>query len=402
MVRPPASSRVRATVAALTAALACAALPARIAAEEPALLALVHARLVDGTGAAPLADAVVVLRGDRIAAAGPADAVAVPAGARVVDLQGATLLPGLVNAHVHAGYDAEQLRRWAQAGVTTVRDLSARDPVDFRARTDALNADPRGATVIAATPILTVTDGYGYAHADTAEAMRSLVEAYVDRGADVVKTALEAEQGVQRFEVPAREVFDAVVETAHARGKRVSVHVTRAWFLAWAVEAGADDVAHMVMDPVDDAVIARMVAKGIAWVPTLELWRCAIAKHGLSRTGPAIAQNLARFHRAGGVVAMGTDFQGYPCDWERDLPIAELLAMQEAGLPPMDVIVAATRNAARVSDREPELGTIAPGKRADVLAVRGDPLLDLRALLAPVLVVHRGVVIRDERGGAQP
>lgn len=392
-------------VAALLAlAMAATSRPARAAAaEEPApVLALVHARLLDGTGAAPLADAVVVIRGERIEAAGPAAAVTVPSGARVVDLEGATLLPGLVNAHVHVAYDAEQLRRFARAGVTTVRDLSARDPVNFRARTDALNADPRNATVIAATPILTVTDGYGWAYADTPEAMRSLVDAYVERGADVVKTALEAEQGRRSFEVPTREVFDAVVETAHARGKKVSVHVTREWFLRWAVDAGADDVDHMVMDPVDDALIAKMVAKGVAWVPTLELWKCAIAKHGLSRAGPVITQNLARFHRAGGVVAMGTDFRGYACAWEGDLPITELLAMQEAGLSPMDVIVASTRNAARVSDREKDLGTVAAGKRADLLVVRGDPLQDLRALLAPVLVVHRGVVIRDERAPGAP
>jgi len=386
--------------AALSAfALAAALLaPDRAAAEGPApALALVHARLVDGTGATPVPDAVIVIRGEGIEAVGPAGAVSVPADARVLDLRGATLLPGLVNAHAHAGHDAEQLRRFAQAGVTTIRDLSPRELVNFRARADALNADPRNATVIAATPVLTVTGGYGYAHADTPEAMRSLVEAYLDRGADLVKTSLELDMAGRSWELPELEITAALVEAAHARGKKVSMHVSRSYLLGRAIDQGADDIAHMAVDPVPDALIAKMVERRIPWVPTLEIWKRLTDKYPFSWYRPAV-ENLRRFHRAGGVVAMGTDFAGTDrCDFDRGLPITELLAMQEAGLSPMEVIVASTRNAARVSDREKDLGTIAPGKRADLLAVRDDPLQDLRALSAPLLVVHRGVVIRDER-----
>ena len=384
--------------------LALAALLARRVLGEDAgpVLALVHARLVDGTGAAPIPDATVLVRGDRIAKAGPADRIRVPRGARVVDLAGATLLPGLVNAHVHVAYDADRLRAFAAAGVTTVRDLSARDADGFRARTDTLNADPHNAFVIAATPILTVSGGYGHSYADTPEEMRALVDRYVARGADVVKTSLEMDLQGRSWELPAPEITAALVEAAHARGKKVSVHVSRSYLLALAVEAGVDDVAHMAVTPAEDALLAKMVARGIAWVPTLELWRCVSRQHHLPWDGAA-AENLGRFHRAGGVVAMGTDFQGYDhCDWDGALPLTELLAMQEAGLSPMDVLVASTRNAARVVGREEDLGTIAAGKQADLLAVRGDPLQDLRALAAPVLVVHRGVVIGGEQGGAEP
>jgi imidazolonepropionase-like amidohydrolase len=392
----------RLAFAALPCLALAALLPASAGAEDPPpVLALVGARLLDGTGAAPVSDAVVLVRGGRVQAVGPAAQVRVPEGARRIDLHGATLLPGLVNAHVHVGYDAEQLRRFARAGVTTVRDLSARDPVSFRARTDALNADPRNATVIAATPILTVSDGYGHAYADTPEAMRALVAAYADRGADLVKTSLEMDLQGRQWELPAPEISAALVETAHARGKKVSVHVTRSFLLERAVELGVDDVAHGVVNPVDDTLLAKLVARGIAWEPTLELWKCVNAKYG-NGWDKAAAENLGRFHRAGGVVAMGSDFAGYDCEWDRDLPLAELLAMQAAGLSPMEVIVASTRNAARVSDREKDLGTIAAGKQADLLAVRGDPLQDLRALAAPVLVVHRGVVIREEGGGGEP
>jgi imidazolonepropionase-like amidohydrolase len=396
--RPP---YLAAAVLALAALFApCAG--ARADTPAPAPLALVHARLVDGTGAAPVPDATVIVQGERIAAVGPAAAVAVPAGARVLDLQGATLLPGLVNAHVHIAYDAEQLQAWAQAGVTTVRDLSARDPVNFRARVDALNADPHHATIIAATPILTVTGGYGHAHADSPEAMSTLVAAYLDRGADLVKTSLETYEQGREWDVVTPEILHALVETAHARGKKVSVHVSSPTFLDLALAEGVDDFAHMIVTaPLTDEQVNKIVARKIAWVPTLELWKCVSARY--RKTFAEVgAQNLLRFQRAGGVVAMGTDFAGYNCDFDRGLPYTELLAMQEAGLTTMEVIVAATRNAARVSDREKELGTIAAGKRADLLAVKGDPLADLRALGAPVLVVHRGVVIRDERGKEKP
>ncbi len=376
----------------------CAAARAAPADETP--VALVHARLVDGTGAAPLADAVVVVRGDRIVAAGPPGAVQVPAGARVLDLSGATLLPGLVNAHVHAAYDAEQLRAWARAGVTTVRDEGPFDRGGFLARRDDLEADPRNATIVAATPILTVPGGYGRAHADSPAAMRALVRDYVARGVDVVKTSLEDDLQGRTWALPSREVLDALVRTAHALGRRVSVHLSHARLVAWAVEAGADDLAHMAVERVDDPVLARAVSRGVVWVSTLELWRCVDAKHGLAWTAVAL-DNLARFHRAGGAVALGTDFAGYGCDFDRGLPLTELLALREAGLSTMDVLVAATRNAARACGREAELGTVAAGKRADLLAVRGDPLRDLRALAEPVVVLHRGVIIRDERPDAK-
>jgi imidazolonepropionase-like amidohydrolase len=387
---------LRRTLRGLAAILVLTSGSASRAAPDGEALALVHARLVDGTGTGPVPDAVVVIRGDRVIGAGAAGAVEVPAGARVVDLGGATLLPGLVNAHVHAAYDAEQLRTWARAGVTTVRDEGPFDPTGFLARRDALGADPRNATIVAATPIITVSGGYGWAHADSPEAMRTLVHAYADRGVDLVKTALEEQLQGRSWTLPTREEVSALVAAAHGRGRRVSIHVSRAAMAEWALEAGADDLAHMVVDRVDDPLLGRIAARGVIWVPTLELWRCVDAKHHLT-WAPVALDNLARFHRAGGTIALGTDFAGYACDFDRGLPITELLAMQEAGLSPMEVLVAATRSGARACGREAELGTIAAGKRADLVAVRGDPLRDLHALAEPLLVVHRGVIIRDDR-----
>jgi imidazolonepropionase-like amidohydrolase len=230
--------------------------------------------------------------------------------------------------------------------------------------------------------------------------MRSLVREYAGRGVDVVKTSLEDDLQGRTWTVPSHAEVDALVQEAHALGRRVSVHLSHARMVGWAVEAGADDLAHMAVEPVEEAVLSRAASRGVVWVPTLELWRCVDARHGL-RWAPVAQDNLARFHRAGGAVALGTDFAGYTCDFDRGLPLTELLAMQQAGLSAMDVLVAATRNAARACGREADLGTVAAGKRADLLVVRADPLRDLHALSEPLLVLHNGVVIRDERPDAK-
>jgi len=136
-------------------------------------------------------------------------------------------------------------------------------------------------------------------------------------------------------------------------------------------------------DRVPDAVLRRMVQAGVVWVPTLE----ALHGHG--------ADNLARFVAAGGQVALGTD-AGYLAGLEIGLPMDEMILMQEAGMTPMQIILSATRNAAHVCRLDHELGTLETGKLADVLVVDGDPLEDLQALTQVRLVIHEGVIIRQE------
>ena len=126
-----------------------------------------------------------------------------------------------------------------------------------------------------------------------------------------------------------------------------------------------------------------MVKAGVYWVPTLE------ALHGEGR------ENLNRFVQAGGQVALGTD-AGYLAGLEIDMPMDEFALMQEAGMTPMEILLSATRNASRVCRLERELGTLEPGKLADVLVVEGDPLHDMRALGDVRLVIHGGVIIRGE------
>ena len=348
-------------------------------------IALVGATLIDGTGADPLPDAALVIQDCRIAAAGPHAEVAIPGDAQVIELDGATILPGFVNAHVHDVYTQRNLRTWAQAGITTVRDLGA--PLGYRyfETRDRLATDPANARIVSVGPLVTVPEGYpivpnGFPSlaVTSAEDARQQIARLIDEGAEVIKMAFSGSPPTLSPEESA-----AIVQTAHERDIPVTAHATNPRELQRALDAGVDDVAHISGDPVSDRTIRRMVSANVYWVPTLE------ALHGEG------GDNLRRFVEAGGQVALGTD-AGYLAGLEIGMPLDEIALMEEAGMTPMQVIVAATRNGAHVCRLERQLGTLEIGKLADVLVVDGDPLQDLETLANVRLVIHGGVIIRQE------
>jgi imidazolonepropionase-like amidohydrolase len=350
-------------------------------------IALVGGTLIDGTGADPLPNGALVIQGCRIAAVGPRAEVAIPADAQVIELDEATVLPGLINAHVHAAYSARNLRAWAQAGVTTVRDLGAPVGNPYFETRDRLAADPANARVVSAGPIVTVPGGYPIVPNDfpslavtSPEDARQQIARLIDEGADVIKIAFSSSPPTLSPEEAA-----VIVQTAHERGIPVTAHATNPRELQRALDAGVDDVAHISGDEVSSRTIRRMVEAGVYWVPTLE------ALHGEG------GDNLLRFVEAGGQVALGTD-AGYLPGLEIGTPLDELALMAEAGMTPMQIIVAATRSAAHVCRLERHLGTLEVGKLADVLVVAGDPLRDLGALADVRLVIHGGVIISQESG----
>ena len=363
----------------------------------PSALALVNGTLVDGTGAPPVADAVVVTSGDRIVAAGPRAAVTVPAGARVLDVRGATVLPGFINAHVHEAFDAGRLQAWAQAGVTTVRDMEIlttgpgvlESMMTLRRTTLAAPGNTR---LLSVGYMITVPGGYGRTYVTSPDEARRRVLEQVDLGIDVVKFSLETGYaGVTNLPLLSPQEVTAIVAAAHERGRRVTAHVTQARFLQEIVEAGADEAAHMPYDALPDELIRHMVDDGFVVVPTLTVLEAYGALAGASR-------NLGRLVAAGGQVALGNDYTSVPQNgfdhFELGMPMHEMTRMRDAGMTPMQIVVAATRTAARTCGRENDLGVLAAGKIADVLVVDGDPLADLSALARPRFVVHDGVVIR--------
>lgn len=362
-------------------------------------LVLAGGRLIDGTGAEPVEDAAIVIRGSRIAYAGPAAEIEFPTGAEVLDVSGLTVLPGFINAHVHRGTDPSNLEVWAWQGVTTVRDLGATAETLRRFR-HLHPPTPERARLVAAGPLITVPGGYpsvpfGSSTAApilSAEDARRLAEDLLDGGADLLKLALETGTVFGR-DIPVMSPAEAsmLVRVAHGRGTVASAHITSVVDVRLALEAGVDDLAHMAVDrAVPDGLLRRIVGQKVLWVPTLELWQCA------GQTSMAV-DNLRRFKAAGGEVALGTDFEGYSCRWELGMPMTEIGLMERAGMTPMEIVVAGTRNAARACGLDRDLGTLEIGKVADLLVVRGDPLSRLDALRDVRTVIHDGVVIRDGR-----
>lgn len=364
----------------------------------PLYRTLVGGRMIDGTGAEPVEDAVLVISGGRILAAGPRDTIEIPILSEVLDVNGMTVLPGFFNAHVHRGLSTANLEAWARDGVTTVRDLGSNEH-SLTIFLDAFPPEPHRARLVAAGPLITVPGGYpivpfGGSWNTTVTSInnaRETGERLLDGGADLLKLALET--GTMFGQpIPVMSLGEAsmLVRVAHGRDTVVSAHITSTVDLDLALDAGVDDLAHMAVDRLlTTAEIRRIVDDDVAWVPTLELWLCT------GRRTMAVA-NLGRFVAGDGIVALGTDYEGYTCDWDLGMPMAEIHLMAEAGMTPMQIIIAATLNAARVSNLEEDLGTLEQGKIADVVVVDGDPLTDLDALQEVRLVIHEGTVIRNE------
>ncbi len=366
----------------LNTAVSCASQPKYA---EP--IALVDCTLIDGTGAAPIPDAMVLIRDGRIQAAGPRAAPA--PGYTVVSLHGAYLLPGFINAHVHSYYNKANFKRWLAAGVTTVRDVGYSDTPDLISMRDEINRDPLNARLISATPMITHAGGYGTVGITGAEAARAAVRKYADMGVDLVKIAIEDDLQGRTWPMMSAEEIKAAVAQAHALGKKVSAHISHVRNLQLAMDAGADDLAHMAVEPLPEETAEAIAANGISWVPTLELWKGVSERHALDWDEIAV-RNTGVFFRAGGKIALGTDFNGYSIPFDPGFPITEARLLMQAGLSPMEVIVAGTRNAAEVCGRGADLGTVEKGKIADLLAVKRNPLEDISALTETVQVFREG------------
>ena len=244
------------------------------AAPQAGVRAFTGMTLIDGTGAAPVANAVLVVRGQRIVSAGPATTARIPEGSERVDLSGRVVIPGLVNAHGHVGstvglsnapegYNEENLRRqvslYARYGVTTVVSLGDDREAGFRLRDDNDNAALNRSRLYVAGPVIT---------AKTPEEARAAVDAAADLKPDWIKIRVDDNLGATEKMRP--EVYRAVITRAHERKLRVAAHI---FYLADAkdlLRAGADYLAHSVRDAeVDDELIGLMKARNVCLCPTL-------------------------------------------------------------------------------------------------------------------------------------
>ena len=204
-------------------------------------LALVNGTLIDGRGGEPIPDAVILIDGERIVAVG-VDVDIIPVDTPTIDVAGATILPGLINTHVHQAFDKIKLAAWAQAGVTTVRDLgNPGDPTDLFSFRDEASQDPLYARLIVVGPMLSTLGGYGGGFVTSPENARQIVNMLIDAGANLIKVAIEDDLQGRTWTIIPEQELAAIVDAAHTEGVVVSAHVSRSKHVDMALDAGIDD-----------------------------------------------------------------------------------------------------------------------------------------------------------------
>lgn len=413
----------------------------------PRDVALVGGTLIDGTDAPPLEDACVLIRGRDILALGPRSSVGIPDGTSVYDTRRQTILPGLIDAHVHlrsfAGRERSDLHMWSQAtfreeqvlhaaanarraleaGFTTVRDAAGgRAEIAVKHITDQQLLD--GARVIVAG-FVGMTGGHGdlfsppaveerpHPTADGADECRKAVRAHARDGVDWIKIctsggvlSLGDESEWRNYTLEETQV---IVDEAHALGKRVAAHAHTRAGIRQALDAHVDSIEHG--SALDEGLIHRLVESGTWLCPTLAVTEY-IHAHGPERGVPAasLAKNevvrtsrldsIRAAHAAGVRLFLGTDSSSVlPFGlhaWELEL-LESLI-----GVSPKRALQIATRDAAQAIGLGDRCGVLQPGHWADVLVVDGDPLADLRILQSAEqlravfrdgrLLVNRGLI----------
>jgi imidazolonepropionase-like amidohydrolase len=410
--------------------------------------------LIDGNGGKPVKDSVIAVQGRRIKQVGTRDSVKIPRNATVIDAGRCTLMPGMMDLHIHTSmfncmtfhnhrvaqfeimphlqqmYALFHAQLCFDMGFTTLRDLGMNSnrgllTNELCAVRDAIDAGimegPRmligGFTTITGSHLDLIQPRamprFGFNTADGPWELRKLARTNLLAGCDVIKTCASGGGGTDKEEPDIRnmtqEELDAIVDEAHAFHKTAAVHCFTTQAQRMALKAGADTIEHMVFN--DDETIDLIAEAGTPVTPTLshrtdhaiQLRR----EHGTAEfvlrkmkfLQPYCFETFQKMYKAGVRIAMGTDM-GFEPDMGSNG--AELEIYVQLGMKPMDAILTATRNAAEAIKRGNDLGTLEAGKLADIVAVDGDPLKDIACLQKKEkiqLVMKEGRVHADRRPG---
>ena len=400
------------------------------------IIAIEAERMIDGRGGAPVENAVVVVEGERITAAGPAAQIKVPEGAKRMALGARTLLPGLIDAHVHlkgwrssnpndiiitphplaALRAAADCRRLLHAGFTTVRDCGGclgpnlRDAIASReipgprilTAYRGLSQTGRVEKVTWAVDIRPLRQ-----EVDGVDECRRVVREHIGLGADLIKVSITgrvyAPQSDPNQTAYTLDEIRAIVDEAHRMGRRVAAHAQATQGIKNGILAGVDSIEHGIY--LDAEACQWMRERNTALVPTLAyFYRIATLGEGLGSPAYAVrkAKEVVEAHmksfalamRMGLRIGMGTDFEGSPLFPHGENGM-EVELMVQGGMPAGDVIVAATATNAGILGIDKKVGTIEAGKLADLIAVPGNPLKDISALRRVEFVMQGGRVDRS-------
>lgn len=373
------------------------------------------ARLISGQGVPPVDDAVFVVEGGRFVQVGAAGEVEVPEGAARVDLSGKTVIPALVNAHVHLSTDAEeraeQLRHMAYYGAGTVVALG-HDEGDAPFAMQGVSVEDGARSLTAGRGITTPEPGRSEVPywVTTPEAARMAVRESAERGVDIIKIWVDSRGG--QYERMSPELYQAVIEEAHAHDLKVTAHIFRLEDAKGLLEAGIDAFAHSIRDQVVDDELVELwldrpgmvlvpnlpgpgVPVDLSWIETVpaeELAEMEAAQEERPQAQESFAiqaRNLARLDEAGVAIAFGTDGS---TPWAVHL---EMEDMVRAGMTPAEVLTAATSTSAALMGLG-NVGTIAPAMSADFVVLDADPLEDITNTRRIDAVYLRGQAIDRE------
>jgi len=409
----------------------------------PAVIVIKAGTLIDGTASAPRSNQLIFIRGQRVEKVVAAAGVSIPTDAKIVDLSAATVLPGLVDSHTHiflwgeepdkGGYDANILmagislraaratvaaRRALEQGFTTIRDVETEGAGygDVEIKQAIEEGTIPGPRIFASTRAISTTGGYnleGYAPelvmpkgaqiVDGPVEARKATREQLEHGADWIKVYMTHRSWVDRrgqlVSQPTLtlEELQAVVDEAHGWGKKVACHAYNGIGLQRALDGKCDSIEHGL--EMTDAQIAQMVRQGTWYCPTLvpyyQNWAPADTPVGKRDRARAAVHEITfpKTLKAGVKIVFGTDMGGIP--W--DQPMAkEFILMTKLGMKPVDAIQSATSKAAEMLNRKGELGVIATGAYADIIAVEGDPLKDISELGKVRFVMKDGEIFKNE------